>query len=99
MLTDGWKCDLSLEFRMDNTLLAHLENVCLMIGVHHDNMCTSDNKRSRPCVLPIILHSKTSFEGNASSQWQERSHQSKQSHSFLSVGGYGLSIMFPAVRL
>lgn len=70
-----------------------------MIGVHRDNMCRSDNKRSHPCVLPIILHSKTSFEGNASSQCQERSHQSKETRSFLSVGEYGLWIMFPTVRL
>lgn len=54
MLTDGLKWELSLEFRMDNTLLAHLENVCLMIGLDHDNMRGSDNKRSCPCVLPII---------------------------------------------
>lgn len=34
-----------------------------MIGVYQDNMCSSDNKRSWLCALPVSLHSKGSFEG------------------------------------
>lgn len=59
---------------------AHLPNVCLMIGVYQDSMCSSDNKRSGLRVLPVILRSKASFQGSPAAS-ARKGHVSQNGHA------------------
>lgn len=56
--------------------LAHDGNVCLMIGVYQDNMCSSDNKKSWLCMMPVIFKG---FKGSPKASARE-GHVSQHGH-------------------
>lgn len=55
----GCHHDLSPQFTVNAPVsTAHLGNVCLMIGVYQDNMCSSDNKRELASLAARHSHSQ-----------------------------------------